>query len=177
MRFCNAGALLCLVFLLGRPPLKGGASPRLPLTSLDTFIRSPASFFSLAARPLPPGSAHSYLLLLFSSYLFTYFLSHFPYCGPTKEGAVLSPSISILFYLSPYLSSIPFSLFSAQLYCPPAAALARRYLYKSKFIILTLSSSFITQILTFKKYPLMLAAACIKLHNAALYSKRQIKKL
>ena len=152
MRFCNAGALLCLVFLLGRPPLKGGASPRPPLTSLDTFIRSPASFFSLAARPFPPGSAHSYFLLLFSAFLFTYFLSHFPYCGPIKEGATLS----LYFYPllpTPYLSSIPFSLFSAHLYCPPAATLARRYLYKSKFIILTLSNSFITQILTFKKYP------------------------
>ena len=123
VRFCNAGALLCLVFLLGRPPLKGGASPRLPLTSLDTFIHSPASFFSLAARPLPPGSAHSYLLLLFSSYLFTYFLSHFPYCGPIKEGAALFPSISILFYFSPIYHLSPF-LSSAPIYIarPPRCA-------------------------------------------------------
>ena len=121
--FLYAGALLCLYFLLGRPPLKGGASPRLPLTSLDTFIHSPASFFSLAARPFPPDSAHSYFLLLFSAFLFTYFLSHFPYCGPIKEGAVLSPSISILFYLSPIYHLSPF-LSSAPIYIarPPRGA-------------------------------------------------------
>ena len=126
MRFCNAGALLCLVFLLGRPPLKGGASPRLPLTSLDTFIHSPASFFSLAARPLPPGSAHSYFLLLFSAYLFAYFLSHFPYCGPIKEGAALSPSI-LSSFTSPLFIIYP--LFSLQRpFILPArrAALARK---------------------------------------------------
>ena len=109
--FLYAGALLCLSFLLGRPPLKGGASPRLPLTSLDTFIHSPASFFSLAARPFPPGSAHSYFLLLFSAFLFTYFLSHFPTADPLRRAL---PSLPL--FLSSFTSPlfIIYPLFSLQ---------------------------------------------------------------
>ena len=108
---------------LRAPSFKGRGVP--PATSyLSRYLHPLSRFFFLSRCAASPARLRAFLssslILLLSLYLFSF---SFPYCGPIKEGAVLSPSISILFYLSPIYHISPF-LSSAPIYIarPPRGA-------------------------------------------------------
>ena len=108
---------------LRAPSFKGRGVP--PATSyLSRYLHSLSRFFFLSRCAAFPARLRVFLfssfILRLSLYLFSF---SFPYRGPIKEGAALSPSISILFYLSPIYHLSPF-LSSAPIYIarPPRCA-------------------------------------------------------
>lgn len=106
-------SFIITILLLRAPSFKGRGVP--PATSyLSRYLHPLSRFFFLSRCAASPTRLRAFLfsslILRLSLCLFPF---SFPYCGPIKEGAALSPSISILFYfssiyhLSPFLSSAP----------------------------------------------------------------------
>ena len=120
--------------LLGRPPLKGGASPRLPLTSLDTFPYSPLLFYLPLRGHTHPAPRIPIFFFIFPSFYYLHSLSPFPHCGPIKEGATspfpfLASFISLPLPIYPLISlQRPFIL-PARRCARPSASKIRNILY------------------------------------------------